>query len=117
MTHLFEDKHKHRTGRLFGVLHQAPVLVELEVERRHVLHHLQSTDEDEEFAISNLISILDPVSRDVDDGPVEESLGKNSLDVDVDDYHGIESALLCWPDKTWPLLRERLVNSALLKFW
>ena len=71
----------------------------------------------EEFAISNLVSIFNPVSRDVDDGPVEESLGKNSLDVDVDDDHGIKSALLCWPDKTWPFLGERLVNSVLrLKF-
>ena len=83
------------------------------MERRHVLHHLKSTDEDEEFAISDLISILDPVSRDVDDGPVEESLGKNSLDVDVDDDHRIESALLCRPHKTWPFLGERLVNSGL----
>ena len=38
--------------------------------------------------------------------------GKNSLDVDVDDDHRIESTLLCWPHKTWPFLGERLVNSA-----
>ena len=69
----------------------------------------------EEFAISNLVSIFNPVSRDVDDGPVEESLGKNPLNVDVDDDHGIESALLGWPHKTWPLLGERLVNSVLVK--
>ena len=69
----------------------------------------------EEFAISNLVAIFNPVSRDVDDGPVEESLGKNSLDVYVDDDHGIESALFCRPHKTWPLLGERLVNSALVK--
>ena len=54
--------------------------------------------------IGNLVSILDPVARDVDDCPVEVALWENPLNVDVDDDHRVQGALLCRPHKSWSLL-------------
>ena len=54
--------------------------------------------------IGYLVSILDPVARDVDDCPVEETLWENPLNVDVDDDHRVQGTLLCRPHKSWSLL-------------
>ena len=38
--HLFEDQYEHRAGRFGLVLHQTSILIQLEVEGGHILHHL-----------------------------------------------------------------------------
>ena len=106
--HLFEDKDEHRAGRFGLVFHQTPVLVQLEVEGGHILHHLGWVGIQCSGAKSqpDLISILDPVARNVDHCPVEVALWENPFDVDVNDDHRVQGALFCRPHKSWSLLQE-----------
>ena len=52
----------------------------------------------------DLISILDPIARNVDHSPVEVAFWENPLNVDVNDDDRVQGALLCRPHQSWSLL-------------